>query len=234
LLSLIGIDSRSRHMEVPVRSEDERAAEDLLSAEGIDRSRPVVMLNPGASGGPSKMWIAARYGALADALMERRGAQIIVNAAPREQPWASRVASAMRNKPAIDFARRRNHLGLLKSLMRRCTLLVTNDTGARHIAAASGIHVVTIFGSTDPNWTTLYYDRERMVRAEVNCSPCQERYCRQPGGRRYHQCMTAVTVERVLSVAEDVLGQVARQRTDVKVGARTSRDPKRDHCGQTA
>jgi hypothetical protein len=67
-------------------------------------------------------------------------------AAPAERQIARWIVRAMRNTPAVSFANRDNSLGLLKAMLRRCDLLVTNDTGARHLAAAAGISVVTIFG----------------------------------------------------------------------------------------
>ena len=115
----------------------------------------------------------------------------------------------MRGRPAVNFADRDNTLGLLKGLMRRCTLLVTNDTGARHIAAAMGIGVVTLFGSTDPRWAEINYEYERIVRVDVPCAPCQSKTCSQPAGPSHHQCMTKITVAMVLAACEAVLARLA-------------------------
>jgi heptosyltransferase-2 len=84
-------------------------------------------------------------------------------------------------------------------------LLITNDTGARHVGAALGADVVTIFGSTDPEWTRIDCPRERIVRVPVPCAPCRKKFCRLPAGPTHHQCMTAVTVEMVLAAAEELL-----------------------------
>ena len=94
---------------------------------------------------------------------------------------------------------------MLKALLRRCAVLITNDTGTRHIAAALGVGVVTLFGSTDPAWTEIDYPRERTVRLDLPCSPCQQRLCRQPPGPLYHQCMGLITPEMVLPAAEELL-----------------------------
>ena len=205
LASAVGAQASSRQMELPVVEADEQAAEGLLGEADIDRSRPIVMLNPGAAFGTSKLWPADRYAGLADELIQRHSAQIIINAAPAEKSIAAEVAGNMTHKPTINFAQRHNSLGLLKSLLRRCSLLVTNDTGARHIAAAVGAKVVTIFGSTDPDWTTLYYGQERIIRTNVPCAPCQQKICPQPAGPFYHQCMAAISVQSVLAAAEELL-----------------------------
>jgi len=213
LVALLGADSRRQRMSLPVLPEDQAAADAMLSEAGADGRGPAVMLNPGASFGTSKMWDASRYAALADLLIERRGARIILNAAPNERHVAAWVAAAMRNAPAISFAERTNTLGLLKALLKRCDLLVTNDTGARHLAAALGIAVVTIFGSTDPEWSRIDYARERIVRVDVECGPCQQKLCSQPAGPAYHRCMESISPEMVLGAAAELLdGGVRRKR----------------------
>jgi heptosyltransferase-2 len=207
LIETIGVHCRSRRMRLAVTEADEAAAETLLHEAGADRSRPLVMLNPGAAFGPSKMWDAARFAAVADALIAHRRAQVIINAAPSERRVAAHVARAMRGRPAVNFADRPNTLGLLKGLMKRCRLLITNDTGARHIAAAFEIAIVTLFGSTDPTWARIDYPRERIVRVDVPCSPCQKPLCPQPAGPLYHRCMTAIEPEVVLAAAEELLDE---------------------------
>ncbi|HHH75803.1 MAG TPA: glycosyltransferase family 9 protein [Phycisphaerae bacterium] len=146
-------------MSLPVGQSEEIKAQQLFCEAGVDLAKPVVILNPGCAFGPSKMWGAQRYAQLADELIEQRSCNIIINAAPNERRIASRVAGAMRYTPLLNFAERKNTLPLLRSLMKRCDLLVTNDTGARHIGAAFGVALVTIFASTDQQWTDLYYDR---------------------------------------------------------------------------
>ena len=207
LLGEIGVQVDSRRMELPVREEDEQAAEALWAEAGITGDRPVVMLNPGAAFGPSKMWRPDRYAALADVLIVGDGAQIILNAAPSERAIVAEVARDMDHAPAINFAERENSLGLLKGLLRRCDLLVTNDTGARHIAAAFGAGVVTLFGSTDPVWAQIDYEWERTVRIDLPCSPCQKKLCPQPAGPLYHKCMEDMTVEMVLGPTRELLAE---------------------------
>ena len=205
LVGMLGIEVSSRRMTLSVSEAGEEEAETVLDAAGVDRSRPIVMLNPGGSFGPSKMWAPERYAAVADALVERCAAQIIVNASPAEREVARSVAEAMREPPAISFADCENTVSLLKSLMKRCSLLITNDTGARHVAAAMGIGVLTIFGSTDPRWSRIDYPRERILRADVPCAPCQHKRCPFPPGPTYHQCMKAISTEAVLEAAEELL-----------------------------
>ncbi|MGC9454128.1 MAG: lipopolysaccharide heptosyltransferase II [Phycisphaerae bacterium] len=212
LARMFGADCEDAQMRLSVTEADRDAAEALLRDAGYDGERPLVMLNPGAAFGTSKMWLAERYAAVGDALIDRCGAGIIIHAAPAEREIARQVAETMRNKPLLSFAERSSSLSLLKALCGRCDVVVTNDTGARHVAAAMGAGVVTIFGSTDPAWARIDYHRERILRASVPCSPCQRPVCPQPAGPLYHQCMTAITVEQVLSAVEELLSTPTGRR----------------------
>jgi len=168
LLGLLDIDVVDRRMSVP---SDPSLSEAELCDAGYDPARSLVMLNPGGSYGPSKLWPADRFASLADRLIDRFGAQVIINAAPNEKAIAVEVSNKMQHKPLLDYGRRENSLSLLKSHLVLCDLLVTNDTGARHLGVALGSAVVTIYGSTDPGWTTLDYDRQKNIIADVDCGP---------------------------------------------------------------
>ena len=205
LAGILGVEVSPREMYLPVTDADEQAVEELFERAGIDPARPVVMLNPGASGGTSKIWGPDRFAQTADILIETRGAQIVINAAPPEKHIAADVAGRMAGSPAINLADRGNTLGLLKSALRRTDLLVTNDTGARHIAVAVGSAVVTVFGSTDPLWARINCPRERIVSVDVNCGPCGRKLCNQIPGPMYHHCMGKVTAEMVVEAAEQLL-----------------------------
>ncbi|MCE5277071.1 MAG: lipopolysaccharide heptosyltransferase II [Planctomycetaceae bacterium] len=217
LAALAGVTSAPRTMSLGVREPDDHAAAELLAQSGADAARPLVLINPGASFGPSKMWELGRFAAVADALIEQRGAQIIINAAPAERAIAAQVALAMRHEPLLSFAGRDNSLGLLKALAKRCGLVITGDTGVRHIAAAMGTAVVTLFGSTDPVWAQIDYPRERILRVEVPCSPCQRKMCDQPPGPIYHQCMAAISPAMVLEQVLALLDEGATHNSVVRV-----------------
>lgn len=165
LARYLGASSASATLQLFTRAEDDREAGNLLADAGLaDQSGPLILLNPGASNhGEAKLWPAERYGALADRLIERHGAAILLNGAPRERPILDAVHAAAKH-PLIDLPRRGSNLTLLKSLMRRCRLVVTNDTGPRHIAAAMGTPVVSLFGPTDPQWAAIDFPLERLIR----------------------------------------------------------------------
>jgi heptosyltransferase II len=174
-------------------------AQTLLAEVGGDADRPLVVLNPGGANNLSKKWLPERFAAVGDALANRHAAQIVLHAAPAERDDARAVAQAMRTEPLLNFAARESSIPLAKSLIARADLVVTNDTGARHIAAGLGTAVVTVFISTDPEWSRIDYPRERIVTVNQPFQPVR------PGSDEHRRAVEGVTIQAVLDAAEDLL-----------------------------
>lgn len=167
--------------------------------------RPLVVLNPGSNYGTAKRWPPEYYAALSDALSEQCGARVIASLAPGERDVADRIRREAR-RPIDVFIDPPLGLGPLKALIRRCDLLVTNDTGPRHFAAAFGRPVLTVFGSSDPAWTDTRFAGERIARLSLDCQPCMEREC----PLKHHQCMKDLCPEPVIAMAAAILEKSKR------------------------
>ena len=102
--------------ELCVTDAHESQAQAILAEAKMDPQRPMVMLNPGGSFGPSKLWPAERFAAVADELAERRGRRSSSTSPRPSGKSVERPAAAMRRPPAINLATRENSIGLLKSL----------------------------------------------------------------------------------------------------------------------
>ncbi len=188
-------------MELVTRPQQDQRASELLAQAGYapDDARPLVLLNPGANYGAAKIWYPDRFAAVADRCVEEHGAVIAVNGAPKERAILDAVVGAMKS-PAIDLPKLGADLTVLKSVVKRARLMVTNDTGPRHVAAALGVPVVTVFGPTDPAWTDIGFALERQVMVKVFCGPCQKKHCPLD-----HRCMTQITPEMVFAPASALL-----------------------------
>jgi heptosyltransferase-2 len=188
-------------LQIFTRPEDDARADALLRGAGFDPAggRRLVLLNPGANYGAAKLWPAERFAAVADRCGAELGCTVAVSGAPNERPILDRVHAAAR-APIIDLPALGMDLRLLKSIVRRCSLMVTNDTGPRHMAAALGVPVVTVFGPTDPAWTQIGFAGERQVMVTVDCGPCQKKTCPLD-----HRCMTRIEPGMVFACAAELL-----------------------------
>jgi 3-deoxy-D-manno-octulosonic-acid transferase/heptosyltransferase-1 len=93
-------------------------------------------------------------------------------------------------------------LAQLTEVYRRCAVVITNDSGPMHLAAAVGTPVVAVFGPTDPALTGPYGKRHVVLRSGIPCSPCMKPYCTHATRM---ECMKLVTVEQVLAAAQRFL-----------------------------
>lgn len=166
LVGLLGAPVVDRRLAFPVTSAETGRAEDVLR-DAPPGDGPLVGLHPGASD-PHRRWPAARFAALATAVHERWRARLVLTGGAGERDLTDEIASRV---PALDLAGRTS-LGDLAAVIGRLDLLVTNDTGASHLAAAAGTRSVVIFGSTSPRqWAPLDLDRHFAVDARTFASP---------------------------------------------------------------
>lgn len=192
-------------MQLFTRPEDDRRAEDLLRSAGFDTQHGrLVLLNPGANYGEAKMWAPERFAAVAQKCATEFGATIAVTGAPKERAILERLIASTKT-PVLDLPKLGVDLSILKSIIRRASLMITNDTGPRHMAAALGVPVVTVFGPTDPAWTEIEFALERKVRVDLDCSPCQKKICPLKNTPDDHRCMKDVTPDMVFHEASALL-----------------------------
>jgi ADP-heptose:LPS heptosyltransferase len=199
LLEFLGIPPQGDYLEFPLREED---WQELSRVPGAGALRPgeYVCVHPGAND-QSRRWPAEHFARVADSLAAQ-GLQVALTGTAAESGLAGEVASSMRF-PATNLAGHTG-LGALAALISRARLLVSNDTGASHLAAALHVPSVVIFTASDPlRWAPLDRERHRTLGPSVPVpsgpglqSP--EVYSARP-----------VTVEAVLAEAEQLLSAEA-------------------------
>jgi heptosyltransferase-2 len=179
--------------------------------ERLDRARlpagaPLVGLFPGAEYGPSKRWPWRRFADLALALRRQRGdLRQVVLAGPKEVWIGVRIHEESGKihplvGPDLDLAG-------LAAVLAHLDVLVTNDSGPMHLAAALGVPCVALFGPTDPRRTAPAGDGHRVLYTDRWCSPCFRRRC----PLLHHRCLRDIGVERV---AEETLSVLGDQRSE--------------------
>jgi heptosyltransferase-2 len=135
-----------------------------------------------------------RYANLADRLIDGLGADVLIFGSHAEKPMAEAVARAMEHTPVLVAGK--TTLREFMALLAKCHLVITNDSGPMHVAAALGLPLLAIFGSTDERATGPVGLRVRIVKHPVECSPCGLRQC--PIDFR---CMTGISVDDVYTAA---------------------------------
>jgi heptosyltransferase-2 len=156
--------------------------------------------------------------------MDRQGvanAHVILATSPAELPIVDAILSASLLCPngkgigrlhttATLNGGKALSIGALKPIVKRSQLVVCNDTGPRHFAAAFQVPAVTLFGPTDPVWAETFSQKERIVRIDVPCGPCQLKRCPID-----HRCMKGITTELVMQAINDLLRQPEPVEQDV-------------------
>ena len=185
-------------LKLAVTEEEREAMATRLASLGIERGASIVTINPGATYGSAKRWYPDRFAAVADTLSGEWGAGVVVVGSAAEAPLAGEIETAMRNPP-VNLAGKTTVRELM-ALLSLSSFLVTNDSGPMHIGAALGVPLVAIFGPTDWRRTSPWSGRAKIVRVEIDCSPCRLRVC-----DRGHECMLGVTPEMVVDAARQLL-----------------------------
>ncbi|MGI9014615.1 MAG: glycosyltransferase family 9 protein [Phycisphaerales bacterium] len=144
-----------------VDEESRRAARELLG----DTTGRYIVLNPGANR-LDKRWPVDRFAAVADHF-SKQGLSIVINGSPAELDLTSRACAAMTStRSAVNLAEHSMILATLKAVIDGAALLITNDTGPRHIAIALRTPIVSLFGPTDHRWTIVPGANEQRLLAE--------------------------------------------------------------------
>lgn len=176
----------------------ERQARGEQRFRDIDMKLPVVGVSPGAAYGSAKRWIPERFAESAARLAAEIDGSVAVFGSAAEKPMCEEVARAAGGR---NFAGA-TALSEFIEMTAACSVFLTNDSGAMHIASALGIPSVTVFGPTNETATGPLGPSARIIREPVDCAPCLLRECPID-----HRCMTRVTVDHVLHAAQDLLQQ---------------------------
>ncbi|MFH1355272.1 MAG: lipopolysaccharide heptosyltransferase II [Candidatus Omnitrophota bacterium] len=203
LLKVLNIEPKERNLFMPLKGESEIWADELLEKEGIKKSHRLLVINPGASC-PSKIWPGQRFAELANRLIEKYGFRIIVISGPKEITLVEKMVKGI-DHPVVNLAGRTS-VNQLASIVRRCELLISNDSGPVHIATAVGVPVISIFGRNQQGLSPRRWGplgkRDRILHKEVGCVECLAHDC-----VKEFICLKAIEVEDVMKAVECILSE---------------------------
>ncbi len=163
---------------------------------------PSVTINPGAAYGSAKRWYPERFAAVADLLAEEHDLNVVLIGGPGEVEIGNDIAIAMK-APVQNYVGKTS-VRQMMALIDAASLMITNDSGPMHVAAGFNVPIVAIFGPTNHTTTSPFTDRYRIIRHNVECSPCMLRECPID-----HRCMDRVTVDDVTDAVQSFLPELS-------------------------
>ena len=199
LAERLGVPPGPLRLELATTDADEQLADDVLNRcfpgwrAGSDG--PLVVFNDNGAYGPAKSWGAERFAALGRLALERLpGARVLIHCGPGDREEARQLVgktaspnvASLADEPELPF-------GLSKAVIRRAAVVVSTDSGPRHIAAAFQRPTVVLHGPMDPRLSRSEHPQLVEMRRDLPCSPCGRRTC--PLG--HHDCMRQLSVEDV-------------------------------------
>jgi heptosyltransferase-2 len=179
----------------PVLVPDAANAAAAMRTLGLSTRRPVAILCPGAEYGPAKRWPAEHFIALARRFLDQ-GFAVWLLGSPNDQPAARPIARALADVRDLTGA---TDLGTAIDLLSLASVVVSNDSGLMHAAAAVGRPLIALFGSSSPRYTPPLSPLAHVARIDLACSPCFQREC--PLG--HFRCMRELAPEEVYRLALD-------------------------------
>jgi heptosyltransferase-2 len=194
LARAIGCPDESPQLELCITSNEAEQATGVWRDLGLSTNGHVVALNSTGAYGAAKLWPPEHCAAFARGIVDELDHDVLVLCGPGERDAARQIAARSGSSRVHSLAAQEVSLGLTKGCLARCRLMVSTDSGPRHIAAALGLPVVTLMGPTLPEWIENPTVRGSMLRTELSCLGCGKREC--PLG--HHRCMKDLSPGRVL------------------------------------
>jgi heptosyltransferase-2 len=168
---------------------DQQKQQQLIRQLGLQTDKPVIAMMPGAEYGPAKQWPVDHFQQLASQLTQQ-GNRVWLFGSGKEQSLGDDIAV---NTDIVNLCGR-TQLEDVIDLMACCETAVTNDSGLMHIAAATGVRVIVIYGSSTPDYTPPLTDKAEIVYHRLECSPCFARTCRY----KHYDCLQGVGVNEIM------------------------------------
>ncbi len=198
----MGCPATDRRMQLSVTDRGRELGERLFQRIGWSGSAPMAVINSAAATRPERIWSEDRVGQLAVSLADQRGYHVLLHCGPADRDYADRIVARLRH-PRISSMGVAEDLpiALTKAVLSRARVVISTDSGPRHIAVALNRPVVSLFGATDPEWTRTYNVPEQILVPEVGRGGEETRPL--PEG------MQGIRVDQVLAAVDRAVAPVA-------------------------
>jgi len=201
LAEAVGCPPESPRLELATTEAEEQLAGQIWRRLGLRGDGRVIAINSSGAYGAAKLWPAERFAELARRVVDELDHDVLVICGPAERQIATEIIRRAARPRVFSLAEQPLGLGTSKSCIRRSRLMVSTDSGPRHIAAAFGKPVITLLGPTLRTWIENPTVREVFVSVDLDCLGCGKRVC--PLG--HHRCMRDLSAETVYAEVAGLL-----------------------------
>lgn len=194
-------------LDCTISKETLRGLGQVFADAGVPAKKPFIAFAPGATYGQAKRWPLPYWKELMGKLLNERSEDFLILGGLEEGPYLKPLMEGWGTAESkrLHLLAGRTSPTILAAMLSKCRLLVTNDTGPMHVAAAAGTPTVALFGSTSPTWTRPFGTGHEVIYKHLECSPCFQRTC--PIG---YKCLHAISVEEVAGAVRKVLRSTRR------------------------
>ncbi|MBV9080639.1 MAG: glycosyltransferase family 9 protein, partial [Elusimicrobia bacterium] len=197
LVATVGFHTSNERLSLAVPVDDRERVRALMRAKRLVPERPVIVVHPGATA-PSRRYPPEQFAAAARRLVTEDGAQIVLTGDPSEAELLEQIRHLM-DVPAVTLAGRLS-LGELSAVIAESSLLLVNNTGPAHIAAAVGTPVVDLYALTNPQHTPWMVP-SRVLFHDVPCRNCFRSVCPEGHGN----CLRLVSPDAVVAAVRELI-----------------------------
>ncbi len=217
LAQYLGCPSTDRQMEIALQASDLEDANDLWQKFGFEDHVPTVMFNTSSASAPSRLWPIEQTIRSARTLAREHGLQVIVHCGPADRERANAIEHGADHPKVRSMGTCHDlPLGLSKGVMVKSALVVTTDSGPRHMAAALNRPVIGLYGPTDPTKNGTFNIPETVLNAKLACQPCAKHQCPLV----HNNCMHSLNYRLVTNAIVQRLSEIAQPEA-VAVGSST-------------
>ena len=196
----INLETQDKSLRISASTEAEETIKQLLREKGIKEGDLLIGIHPGGHYSTQR-WLMERFAELADRLIKKYGAQIILIGGPKEEELIKEIKQSMSNTSLVFL---NQPVKNLLALIQTCHLLICNNSGPLHLAAALGTPTVSTMGPTIPGRWWPCGHGHIVIHKDLACMPCEEGTCKL----KTHDCMKLITVDEMLQAIELQLSKI--------------------------
>ncbi len=201
VLEADGVRVTDKHLEAWISDEERQYASKFLESHNLKPEQRLIAIHP-FSANQKRAWHESNFATVANQLQRKFGARVIVFGGKRDLPLVPYFQQEINPPPIIVVGK--TSLRQTMALLERCSLLICNDSGIMHLAAALNLPLVALFGPQSPVKFGPWGEKCHVIYKNFPCSPCKQKFFEEcePSKRLKPMCMEVITIDEVLNAIE--------------------------------